>query len=180
MKLRLISLSALLCSFATIKPVSLDNAIYGSRPFFKLDFVTVGFGSNQFEMQPVFRVDGTRFIYTSEIVWIREGEKNVPKDTLLTGDFRTSSIDSISGFIDSFSDTVIYKADIGIMSGSASYIKVADSCNNIRFELHNRTDTTADKIVAVLNTYIPDSMRKLYISDAERNRRRVRAARVRE
>ncbi len=123
----------------------------------------VGFGSNMFDMEPVFKVDGTKFVYTSEEVWILPGQTKIRKDTLLIGNFRTSSMDSISTFTREIKDSVIYRTNAGIMSGSASYITIEDDVKKIKFDLHNASDTTADKIVAILNTYIPNTLTKLSI-----------------
>jgi hypothetical protein len=127
--------------------------------------MTVGFGSNMFEMEPVFKVDGTKFIYTSEEVWISPGQKKIEKDTLLIGEFRTSSIDSISNFINRLQDNAIHKANVRVMSGSACYIEISNDLKKISFQLHNTSDTTADKIVTILNSYIPNGFDKLYISN---------------
>src|SRR5688500_14074953 len=78
-----------------------------TRHFF-LHFVTVGFGSNRFIMQPVFKVEGTKFIYTSEQVWTIGEQTQRKKDTLLTGFFRVSSSDSISNLINELKDSVVY------------------------------------------------------------------------
>ena len=131
---------------------------------FKLRFVTVGFGSNWFEMEPVFNIDGTNFIYTSEEVWIMPGQTKIQRDTLLSGNFRTSSIDSISNLINELKDTAIYKTNIHILSGSAAYLQVSNDTKKINFKLHNASDATADKIVAILNSYIPKGYDKLFIS----------------
>lgn len=130
---------------------------------FYLQFVTVGFGSNMFKMQPVFEVKGTKFIYTSEEVWVHPGQANVRKKTLLTGSFRTSSMDSISDLIRAIKDSSIHKVNMYVMSGSAAYITIEDGSKKIGFNLHNTSDTTADRIVSILNTYIPQKLRHLYI-----------------
>lgn len=130
---------------------------------FHLHFVTVGFGSNMYEMEPVFKVDGTKFIYTSEEVWIYPKQTKIEKDTLLTGSFRTSSMDSISQLISQVKDSVIHKSNMRIMSGSAAYITIEDDFKKVEFDLHNTSNTTADRIVAILNTYIPATLRKLFI-----------------
>lgn len=131
---------------------------------FRLQYVRVGFGSNMFEMQPVFNVDETKFVYTSEVVWVNPKQKNV-QDTLLIGIFRISSMDSISNLIRGIKDSRIYRTNIHILSGSASYITVQDDVKKIMFDLHNASDTTAARIIAILNTYIPDHLQKLHISN---------------
>lgn len=91
---------------------------------FSLSFVTIGFGSNMFEMEPVFRVTGNRFVFTSEEVWIKPEQQKIQRDTLLVGLFRTSSIDSIINLVDNRSDTLIDKFNPHISSGSAEYIDI--------------------------------------------------------
>ncbi len=130
---------------------------------FHLHFMTIGFGSNMFEMEPVFKVNGTNFVYTSEEVWILPGQTTIRKDTLLIGSFRPSSIDSISKLTREIKDSVIYRTNIHIMSGSATHITIEDDLKRVMFNLHNTSDTTADKIVTILNTYIPKTLGKLNI-----------------
>jgi hypothetical protein len=131
---------------------------------FHLRFVTIGFGSNMFRMQPVFNVDGQKFVYTSEQVWISPGEDKIERDTLLTGSFRTSSIDSISALVREIRDSVIRKADTHVISGSAASIEIETDVKKIKFDLHNTSDSTAEKITAILNTYIPQPLQRLYVS----------------
>ncbi len=73
MKHTTICLSILLLNFLSFSKVDhtfLSKEISQDRSNFKLSYVSVGFGSNMDEMQPVFKVNGTRFIYTSEEIWI--------------------------------------------------------------------------------------------------------------
>lgn len=126
---------------------------------FRLEYVNVGFGSNMFEMQPVFIVEGTKFLFTSEIVWGTPGQTE--KDTLLTGDFRVSSSDSISNLISEIKDSVIYRSNIRVMSGALTSIVIENDFKKVTFSLHNAYDTTAIRIVDILNTYIPEKMGKL-------------------
>jgi hypothetical protein len=130
---------------------------------FQLHFMKVGFGSNMFEMEPVFKVNGTNFVYTSEEVWIPPGQTTIRKDTLLIGSFRTSSMDSISKLTREIKDSAIYRTNSHIMSGSATHITIEDDLTKVTFNLHNASDTTADRIVTILNTYIPETLRKLNI-----------------
>lgn len=130
---------------------------------FKLSFVTVGFGSNMFEMEPVFVVNGTKFTYTSEEVWAWPGQKEFRRDTLLTGNFRVSSIDSILNMVADIKDSVVYRTNIRIRSGSAGYIDITDDKRTIKFQLHNASHPVADKIVEILSSYIPEELDRLYI-----------------
>lgn len=116
-----------------------------------------------FDMEPVFKVDKTKFIYTFEDVWIQPGQTKIKKDTLLIGGFRLSSIDSINNLINQLKDSVIYNVG-NYLSGSAACIEISNDKKKIKFDLHNASDSTADKIVAILNTYIPAKMNKLSIT----------------
>ncbi|MCX6315789.1 MAG: hypothetical protein NTW29_00745 [Bacteroidetes bacterium] len=131
---------------------------------FSLQYMKAGFGSNRYNMQPVFNIRGHKFIYTSEEVWIMPGQKNIARDTLLTGQVRESSFDSLINLIKGFKGTYIQRSNPHIMSGSASYITIHHNYKKLVFDLHNDTHPTADSIVAILNTYIPDSLNKLTIS----------------
>ena len=64
------------------KPISFKQQTRQDEKEFRLHFMTVGFGSNMFEMEPVFKVEGTKFIYTSEEVWILPKQKKIQRDTL--------------------------------------------------------------------------------------------------
>jgi hypothetical protein len=169
MKQALIYIPFFLLAIAPKNFVSFKEQTPHEARNFKLHFMTVGFGSNMFEMEPVFKIDGTKFTYTSEEVWILPGQTKIKKDTFLIGSFRTSSMDSISKLISKVRDSAIYRTNIHIMSGSAAYITIEDDLRKVKFTLHNASDTTADKIVAILNTYIPAKLDKLYICCATKN-----------
>jgi len=62
---------------------------------FTLSYISIGLGSNMWTMQPMFRVKGCQFIYTSEEAWQFKDSEKPKADTLLIGNFRASSIDSI-------------------------------------------------------------------------------------
>lgn len=130
----------------------------------------IGFGSNMFTMQPVFSVQGTKFVYTSEEVWIMPDQKEIQRDILLMGDFRTSAIDSIKNLISELKDSVIFRSS-AILSGSESDITIKTTTKKIRFELHNASDTTAEKIVDILNSHIPVGFNKLHISHSIRRKK---------
>jgi hypothetical protein len=149
-----------------ISPAFIGTKQPPDTSFFSLSFVTVGFGSNMFEMEPVFEVKHSKFIYTNEEVWLwKDEDKNkLRKDTLLTGDFRHSSADLIVQLISGLKDTVIYKTNAGIMSGSAGYLTITTRNKKVRFDLHNASDRRAEAIVAILNSYVPEGMEKMWIT----------------
>jgi hypothetical protein len=118
-----------------------------------------------FKMQPVFKIKGTNFIYSSEEVWKLPNQKNLQRDTLLIGSIRVSSIDSILNIVKDVTDTLVYKTNVHIMSGGMDDITITSGLKKIRFKLHNASDERAKKIISILNTYIPFGMEKLYTVD---------------
>lgn len=98
-------------------------------------------------------------------------QKKIRRDTLLLGDFRPSAIDSIKDLIIPIKDSVIYNSNAAILSGTASSIQIITDEQNIVFDLHNASDTTAEKIVDILNSHIPVKYEKLHISQAIRRKK---------
>lgn len=129
---------------------------------FKLTSVTIGFGPNQDDVQPVFKVTGTNFLYTSEDVWLSADEKDARRDTLLKGSFRRSSIDSIMTVIENLSDTLIFKSRF--TDGAMHDMTISKGAKKITFQLWNVSDTSVEKIVSILNTYITNERQKLSFS----------------
>ena len=127
---------------------------------FSLSHVRIGFGSNMFRMQPIFRVDNHNFIYTFEEVWISPKQKVIRKDTLLTGYFRQSSIDSISAIVDTMTQTKIYR-DRHLMSGTQTNLEIITEKKTVNFTLWNASDPTAKKIFHILDSYISDSIKRV-------------------
>jgi hypothetical protein len=116
-------------------------------------------------MQPVFNVNGNKFIYTSEQTSFFKGSPIQSADTILKGNFRTSSIDSILILVSGIKDSLIYRTNPDIMSGGIQYIIISKEKFSLEFDLFNASDPTAQKIVDILNTYIPNEERKLYLMD---------------
>ena len=132
---------------------------------FTLSYISVGLGSNMREMQPMFRVKGSQFIYTLEEAWqFKDSEKAKP-DTLVSGNLRASSIDSILNIATEIKGDSVYKSNAGVMSGGIIYLDIVSRRRKLNFDLHNSFDLTAKKIVEILNSYIPDKYQKLWISD---------------
>jgi tRNA A37 threonylcarbamoyladenosine synthetase subunit TsaC/SUA5/YrdC len=96
-------------------------------------------------------------------------QKEIRRDTLLTGGLRITAVDSIKNLIGAMKDSVIYCSG-AILSGSKSYITVTTNDKEISFQLHNASDTTAEKIVDILNSHIPAGYRKLHIFNPKQNR----------
>ena len=131
---------------------------------FTLSYISIGLGSNMFEMQPMFRVKGNQFVYTSEQAWVSKDSGKPEVDTLLVGTFRTSSIDSIVHISREIKGDSVYKSNPGVMNGGIIDLSFSTEGRKLSFDLFNANDETAEKIVNILNTYVPDKYRKLWIS----------------
>lgn len=132
---------------------------------FTLSYISIGLGSNMWTMQPMFRVKGCQFIYTSEEAWQFKDSEKPKADTLLIGNFRASSIDSILNLSTEIKGDSVYRLNTGVMSGGIINLYFSSNRRKLSFDLHNANDTTAQKIVDILNGYIPDKHRKLWISN---------------
>ncbi|MBR9860396.1 hypothetical protein GYB22_06540 [bacterium] len=130
---------------------------------FELTYNFAGLGSNMNTMQPVFRVRGTNCIYTYEENSTWTGEFTKEPDTLYVGSFRASSIDSITALISGIQDTLIYKANIHISSGGIHFLNIKTNTQKLEYNLQNTSDSTAEKIIAVLNSNIPSNFEKLHL-----------------
>jgi len=131
---------------------------------FKLDFFSIGFGSNMYSKQPVFKVYGNRFTYTRSSAWTSNNiTLNDKIDTISFGVFRESSIDSILSQITDLDDTLIFKSNPEIMSGGVDILEIWYGSKLIRYELNNAYDTTVGQIVTILNAYIPNEKDYIWI-----------------
>ncbi len=131
---------------------------------FSLKFYSVGFGSNMHDEQPVFKVVGDGFIYTYENAWSDGNNFFKEKcDTICSGNFRRSSIDSILTLINGYGDSTIYRSTSGIMSGGSDNLEIIHTGTVVRFELINTHDTVVSQIVSILNSYIPLQERKITV-----------------
>ena len=136
---------------------------------FNLSYISVGFGSNMWDKQPMFRVKGAQFIYTLEDAWESKNFKKAKPDTLVIGNLRESSIDSILSITKEIKGDSVYKLNAGIMSGGIIYLDIISNQRKLNFRLDNSYDLTATKIVDILNAYIPYKYPKLWISDIKPN-----------
>jgi hypothetical protein len=162
MKSLSIFLGLFLTSVIIYAQKTIDTRIDSS---FKLSYISVGLGGNMYEMQPMFRVKGSQFIYTLEEAWQFKNVKKAKPDTLYVGNLRTSSIDSILSIATEIKGDSVYKLNAGVMSGGIIYLDILSNQRKLNFELDNSYDLTAKKIVDILNSYIPDKYRKLWISN---------------
>jgi len=159
--------SILLLLFCLPGPEYLHAQDTVNKRSFKLEFVNMGFGSNKFKRQPVFRVEDSTFIYTSEIIWVRPGQATTI-DTLQTGTFRQSAADSIRRLVYALPDSIIDRPGNGIASGSGKFITIIAEGKKWSFNLFNDTEPTADRIIRILNDHIPPGLRKLPGSKSKR------------
>jgi hypothetical protein len=154
MKKIIFCIAAMLSGFACVKIHSFTAAPVTDPANFSLEYYTTGFGQNTDYMQPVFKVKGTKFVYTYEEMWGDPAQKKIRRDTLLLGNFRISSIDSISSLIGEIKDSLIHKTNIHSLGGSEEDIEILTGEKKIRFQLFNATDTTATKIIMILDAYM--------------------------
>ena len=130
---------------------------------FKLTYIYAGLGSGYNSMQPVFKVNGTDYLYTLEENSSWTGEYTQKPDTLHIGKLRKSSIDSIIELTSIIKETLVYRTAPNIMSGGIHSIKIESDIIDLTFRLHNASDPIAEKIVTILNSNIPGEIRKLWL-----------------
>lgn len=131
---------------------------------FNLYYSYSGLGSGMGSMQPTFRVTGKNFVYTSEQNSYY-GKPDKKPENICEGTLRNSSIDSILNLVKDIKDTLVYKTNVGIKSGGIHNISVKYEKINLTFRLHNASDSTAQKIVDILNSNIPADKQKLWLFD---------------
>jgi hypothetical protein len=132
---------------------------------FQIGYISAGLGSQFTSMQPVFYVNNLKFVYTSEQTTLYKNQKVKRPDTLQVGKFRRSSVDSIIRLIKDIKDTLIYRTNVHVSSGAIHRIYIQTPSQKLEFNLHNDSHPTAQKIVTILNTYIPDQDKKLWLFD---------------
>ena len=129
---------------------------------FELTYMSAGLGSGMGSMQPTFRVQGTKYVYTYEQNSYY-GEKSKQPEMICSGRLRLSSIDSILFLIKEIEDTEVYRTNVDVLSGGIQSIKISNKNTDLIFKLHNASDPIAKEIVDILNTNIPSDKRKLYL-----------------
>lgn len=131
---------------------------------FKLYYSYAGLGTGMGSMQPTFKVTGKNYVYTSEqnSFYGKPGKKT---EVICKGTLRTSSIDSILNIVKDLKDTLVYKTNVRILGGGIHNISVEYEKINVTFQLHNASDSIAQKIVNLLNSNIPMDNQKLWLFD---------------
>ena len=127
---------------------------------FTLYYSYSGPGSGMGSMQPVFRVTGTRYVYTLEQNSFY-GSPDKKPEAVCEGTVRNSSIDSILSILSNINDSIVYKTNTAVMSGGVHTISVRYNKIHLTFRLHNHSDPDAEKIVDILNSNIPEDKQKL-------------------
>jgi len=130
--------------------------------FFELTYIYAGLGSNMNSKQPVFKVIDDRFIYTLEENSSWNGEYTKIPDTICVGIFRMTSSDSISQIIQPINDTLIYETSENIiMSGGIDEILINNAKKKLVIRLHNASHPTAQAIIDIINSNIPNQFNKI-------------------
>jgi hypothetical protein len=83
----------------------------------------------------------------------------------MMGEFRVSSIDSIIALTNEIKGDSVTKRNTSIMSGGMILLDIKSIYRNLYLLLDNAHDSTAQKIVYILNSYIFDENQKLYINN---------------
>lgn len=130
---------------------------------FNLWYSYSGLGSNYGSLQPVFRVKGPHYVYSFEQNSTLIGIYDKKPKYHFSGELRLASIDSILDLVKNLKDTIVDKWDSYIMSGGVHSIKVEFNEINVEFHLRNAHDSTAQKIVDILNSNIPIFKKRLWL-----------------
>ena len=106
-------------------------------------------------MEPTFKINGTKFIYTLEqnswVTWLR---KNPIPDTICMGVFRTSSIDSIIDIVKGLKGKDVSKNFACSLGGWIDYMAIADGTDTIKYNFDNTFDRTLLKVVQIIFEYL--------------------------
>lgn len=129
---------------------------------FELYYSYAGLGSGMGSMQPTFRIAKNEYIYTFDQNSFYTKPDRQP-ETKCKGKLRESSIDSIINLVKEIKDSLIYKTNSGIMSGGIHKLSVTYGKRKLTFQLHNAYDSTAQKILDILNSNIPDDKERLWL-----------------
>lgn len=127
---------------------------------FTLSYKAAALGSGMGSMQPTLNIVGTAYNYTFEQN-SSYGEPTKRPELEARGKIRASSIDSIIDIIQPIGTKEIYKTNPNILSGTIINIDIKYNELDINFKLHNASDTTAQKIIDILNSNFSSDSQKL-------------------
>jgi hypothetical protein len=124
-----------------------------SGPFY-LYYCFAGLGFNMGSMEPTLQVWGTKFLYTYEQNSYY-GQRDKQPDTILQGNLKQASIDSIIELVKDMKDTSFFESNPCIMSGGIHNMSIAIGEDTVGYEMMNTMDTTVLKVIKILNPYLP-------------------------
>ncbi len=133
-----------------------------SKTDFYFHYSISGLGSGVGILMPTIKIHKTKLVYTKEQNSYY-GKRSKNPEFICSASIRQSSIDSILLLISGLEDSMIYKTNPCIMSGSVTYVTIAYGKDTTKFTLHNTSDYIVIKIVDIINTYLPED-KKLYES----------------
>jgi hypothetical protein len=134
---------------------------------FTLSFTTHGMGGNTYDLQPMFKVRGTQFLYSIEEAWIAPGRALGKPDTICTGILRPGSIDSIIRITEAIKDTSIQLFNRHISSGLLQYLTVKTAHKKLVIDMLNKSHPAAVKIIDILNSNIPAPYPRLFVTSSK-------------
>jgi len=128
-----------------------------------ISYAVSGLGSNMGSFEPTVRVVNGKFTYTYEQNSYRfERDKSIRQ--ISKGIFRQSSIDSIFDLMGKLKDTLIFRVNPCIMSGAIYFLTIAEGQDTTKFEMGNTFDSTAIKIIQIINQYLPND-KKIFVDE---------------
>ena len=134
---------------------------------YRLRYTYIGLGCIYGSMYPTFRVRGINYVYSLEQNSIYNTKYDKKPKFICNGKLRVSSIDSIINIVKKIKDTIVYRNNSNIMSGGIHFISIKYKKINTSFNLNNAWDSTAQKIVEILNLNLPSNKRKLWLFDTK-------------
>lgn len=130
---------------------------------FMLSYVFSGLGSNMGTKQPKLTIKGNAYIYQSCInSGYKQGDK-IKCDDISSGKISLSSLDSIIEIVNALKDSTIFKINTSIMSGGVHSLSIENNSKQVKYTLHNESDSSALKIIRIINSNLPTSAPKLWL-----------------
>jgi hypothetical protein len=118
---------------------------YGQQSNLRLDYFMIGLGSNHHRSFPKVTVKGQTLIYTNNY------RKRIHYRTKL----KAGASDSIEQIINLITDTAVKRFNPCIHSGAVCRLDVAGKAKTVHFTLKNTFDSSAYKIITILNNNLP-------------------------
>ena len=128
----------------------LSQVMLGQDSSFHLDYRVVGLGGNRFYKSfPLVSIDALKMTYMT----------NEKKTGRHTRKIRPSSVDSIIKILEQLRDTVVFRSNVCVLSGACYILNIVNGPAKLRFTLLNTFDSSAQRIVDVLNLYLPKRLK---------------------